>query len=64
MKAQDFDLAFAHEAMARAHAVAGNAEECRQHIALATEASEQIAEEEDQKYFLEELATVRPPETP
>lgn len=54
----DFDLAFAHEALARAHAVAGNTDNTKRHIALAQEAATKIAEEDNRKYFLGELATV------
>jgi len=59
----DFDLAYAHEALARAHAVAGNVDDCARHIALAKEAAEKIAKEGDRKYFLGQLTTVSGYET-
>jgi len=54
----DFDLAFAYEAMARAHAVAGNTVERDRYLKLAHEAGEQVAEEDDRKYFIAELETI------
>lgn len=54
----DFDIAFAYEAMARAHATAGKKEECQKYIQLAKGAGEQIAKKEDKDYFLGELKTV------
>jgi hypothetical protein len=43
----DWDIAFAYEAMARAHAVAGQKEESRKYIELAQRAAEQIKEKGD-----------------
>ncbi len=43
----DFDLAFAHEALARAYAVAGSPEEARRHAALAADAATRVAEDDD-----------------
>lgn len=54
----DFDLAFAYEGLARAHAVAGNAAESRRYVDLARQAGERIGDEGDRTYFLGELATV------
>jgi hypothetical protein len=54
----DFDLAFAYEAVARAHAVAGDAAERDKYFKLAQEAGEQIAKEDDKQYFFAELNTV------
>jgi hypothetical protein len=54
----DFDLAFAYEAMARAHRVARNDEEAAQFVALASAAGERIAEDDDRELFLSDLATV------
>ena len=55
---KDFDIAFAYEAMARAHAVAGNRTECEKYQKLAKEAADQIKKEEDKDYFLSELKTI------
>jgi hypothetical protein len=54
----DFDLAFAHEAMARAYAVLGNKELSREAIAKAEKASEAIQKEGDRTYFVSELASI------
>lgn len=54
----DFDLAFAHEAVARAQTLAGNQEEARKHHGLAVHAAEGIKSPEDRDYFLSELATI------
>lgn len=54
----DFDLAFAYEALARASAVAGDADEARRMTELALEASEQVAEEEDRNILLGDLETI------
>jgi hypothetical protein len=54
----DWDLAFAHEALARAYAVAGNAAERERHLGLAREAGAEIAEDEDGEHLLEALRTI------
>jgi hypothetical protein len=54
----DFDIAFAYEAMARAHAIADNKIECEKYIKLAKEAGEQIKKKEDKDYFFSELKTI------
>ena len=54
----DWDIAFAYEAMARAHAVAGQKAECKKHIELANKAAEQIKEKGDRDYLLNELKTI------
>lgn len=54
----DFEIAFAYEAVARAHAIAGNKKECQKNIQLAKEAGEQIAKKEDKDYFFSELKTI------
>ena len=54
----DFDLAFAHEALARGHAVAGDAAARDRHAALAREAAVRIAEDEDRELLLADLATL------
>jgi hypothetical protein len=55
----DFDVAFAYEAMARAHAVAGNGAGCEKYVKLAEEAGEQIKKKEDKDYFFSELKTIK-----
>jgi hypothetical protein len=52
----DFDLAYAYEAMARAQACAGNADEAKKYIKLAAEAGVKIKEEEDKKIFMGDFA--------
>lgn len=54
----DFDLAYAYEAMARAHAVAGNAAGLAEFKTLAQEASEHILEVDDKKLFMIDLSTL------
>jgi hypothetical protein len=54
----DFDIAFAYEAMARAHAIAGKKAECEKYAQLAKEAGEQIKKKEDRNYFFNELKTI------
>lgn len=54
----DFDIAFAYEAMARAHAVAGSKTECEKYTKLAEEAGENIEKKEDKKYFFNELKAI------
>jgi len=54
----DFDIAFAHEAMARAYAVAGDKSKCEMHIQLAKDLAVQIEENVDRDAFLSELETV------
>lgn len=58
-KIGDFDLAFAYEAMARAHAIAKNSNEASKYFTLAEKASEKIAKDEDKKYFLSELKSIK-----
>lgn len=54
----DFDIAFAYEALARAYAVAGDAEKSREYVELANQAAQQIEEERNREYFTSELQTV------
>ena len=54
----DFDLAFCFEAMARAHAVAGDRDESRRWLDQAAAAAKDIAEEEDRDLLLSDLQTV------
>jgi len=52
---QGFDRAYAHEAMARAHAATGNRSEAAAHYEKATTASGAITGPEDKKLFLSDL---------
>jgi hypothetical protein len=54
----DFDIAFAYEAMTRAHAITGNITECEKYLQLAKDAGEQIKKKEDRDYFFSELKTI------
>lgn len=54
----DFDIAFAHEALARAHAVSGSPDEARRRLALARELTAKVADEEDRKILEADLATI------
>lgn len=55
---EDWDLPFAYEALARAHAVAGNAEEAGRFADEARAAGKQIAGPEDREHLDEALATI------
>lgn len=54
----DWDLAFAHEAIARALAAAGDHEGARAEVARARELAADIAEDEDRELLLSDLATI------
>ncbi|MGO9198323.1 MAG: MerR family transcriptional regulator [Acidimicrobiales bacterium] len=54
----DWDIAFAYEALARGHAVAGDAEAARAMTERALEAVEMIADDEDRKLVLADLETI------
>lgn len=56
---QDFDLAFAYEAMARAHHLLGNLIETKNFLKKAKEAAEDIQKEDDRLYFLEVLQSIQ-----
>ena len=53
-----FDLAFAHEALARAHAVAGDAAKVKQHLELADEAGQAVGDDEDREILIADLKTI------
>jgi hypothetical protein len=55
---EDWDVPFAHEALARAYAVAGDDEEARQHAERARELGEWIADAEDRELLAADLATL------
>jgi len=52
---QDFDRAFAYEAVARAHALAGNQAQAREYIQLAEESGQAIGNEQDKAIFLDDF---------
>jgi tetratricopeptide (TPR) repeat protein len=54
----DFDLAFAHEALARASAVAGDPGRAREHTDQALAAAEHIADHHDRDLVLADLGTI------
>lgn len=56
----DFDLAFAYEALARAAAVAKNAELCRQNLQFARDAAKDIKEDDDREWLMKNLAEIQP----
>ena len=56
-----FDRGYAHEAIARAHQVAGRSAEQARHVALAHAAAEQITDEEERALLLPDLAQLADP---
>jgi tetratricopeptide (TPR) repeat protein len=54
----DWDLAFAYEALARAHAIAGDAVKAREYSDQALAAAEEIDEDEERDLVLADLATI------
>jgi hypothetical protein len=55
---EDWDLAAAHEALARAHAAAGEAEEARRFLDLARAETAAIANPEDRQHIEADLAAL------
>ncbi len=55
---RDFDIAYAYEALARAHAVAGDGDEARRYAGLAGVARDGIAEDDERELFDSDLATL------
>ncbi len=55
---EDWDVAFAHEALSRAHRVAGNHEEAERHKALARGKGDAIVDPEDRAHFDEDWRTL------
>jgi hypothetical protein len=55
---QDWDLPYAHEALARSHALAGEADEARRHAAAARELTARVAGAEDREHLEADLATL------
>jgi hypothetical protein len=56
---EDWDLPYAHEALARAHRLAGDSDEAERHSAQASELAKNVAGEKDREHLLEDLATLR-----
>jgi hypothetical protein len=54
----DWDIAFAYEALARAYAAAGDADEAGRYRDLARKAGDAIADEEDREIFEADFATL------
>lgn len=57
-KIGDWDLGFAYEAIARAYAVAGDAQQARAYTDQALAAAEEIAEDEERDLLLADLETI------
>ena len=55
---EDWDLAYAHEALARAHALAGDAEAARHHAARARALAASVAGAEDREHLDADLGTL------
>ena len=55
---EDWDLAAAHEALARAHLAAGEVDEARRHFELGREEAAKIAEEDDRKHIEADLESL------
>jgi len=54
----EFDLAFCYEAIARAHAVAGNSDEARQWQLRGLSLVHDVADDEDREILAADLASV------
>lgn len=57
----DWDLAFAYEALARAHAVSGDAERTKEYLAQAEAAGREIKDKEDRDLLVDDLKTIPVP---
>ena len=55
---EDWDLAAAHEALARAHLAAGEVDEARRYLELARVETARIAEEDDRKHIEADLESL------
>jgi hypothetical protein len=55
---EDWDLPFAHEALARAHGLAGGKAEARRHEERARELGERVEDSEDRRLLEADLATL------
>lgn len=56
---EDWDLPFAYEALARAHALAGDAPEARRRLERAHELAGAVADDDDRRLLEADLATIR-----
>jgi hypothetical protein len=54
----DFDVAFAYEALARGHAVAGDADQARAYTEQTLAAAEEISTDEDRQLVLSDLESI------
>jgi hypothetical protein len=57
----DWDLGFAYEALARAHAVAGHGGDTELWLARARDQAGRVADADDREHLLDDLATITPP---
>lgn len=55
----DFDLAFGYEAVARAHALAGNDADAKKFVELARAAATDVKDTDERDYVLRELSSIR-----
>jgi hypothetical protein len=55
---EDWDLPYAHEALARANGLAGEADEAGRHAAVARELAARVADAEDREHLEADLATL------
>ena len=55
---EDWDLPYAHEALARAHGLAGDTDEAARHAAQARELAQHVSGPEDREHLEEDLATL------
>ena len=55
---EDWDLPFAHEALARAYSVAGELDEAHAHIARARELASSVMDDEDKALIESDLSTI------
>jgi DNA-binding transcriptional MerR regulator len=55
---EDWDLPFAYEALARAHAIAGNADDARRYLELGSTAAAAVADDDDRALLETDLATI------
>lgn len=53
-----YALAYAHEALARAHAAAGRRKQAADHVTLARKASDRLSDEETRRMLLADLETI------
>src|SRR5918992_149942 len=58
---EDWDVPFAHEALARAFLVAGDGQAAEHHLAVARELGGAIADEEDREHLERELSKLAEP---